>query len=125
MERVSIKVSTNHSLLLLSMTTMPVVAAAQPYPPEIGALFDTLGTDRIVLCTPDGKQIFEKHDNHPDHADCQWCQGFASVVLPIQPSTAAVVTLPSLNTGFQRNTDVAPSAALHSCHPSRAPPALI
>ena len=109
----------------LSMATMPVSTMAEPHPPEIRTLFETLDTDRIVLCTPDGKQVFEKHDEHAGHAECRWCQSFASAVLPVPPTRAATVTLSSLDTGFQRNTDITPSAATESCHPSRAPPALI
>ena len=112
-------------VIQISMTGMPVSAAAEPHPPEITALFEALGTEQVVLCTPDGKQVFEKHDQHADHNECQWCQGFGSAALPTPQTASSAIALTSLDPGFRRNTSLSPANALQVCHPSRAPPALI
>ena len=109
----------------ISMTALPVHAGTQLNAPEIAALFETLDVDRIVLCTPEGKQVFEEHDEHASHADCRWCQSFASAILPVAPTTATRATLSNHSTGFRRNSDIVSAPAFQKCHPGRAPPTLI
>ena len=111
-------------LIQLSMAAMPVSVKAEAHDPKINALFEVLGTERIVLCTPDGQQVLEQHEDHVEHAECQWCQGFASAVLPTPPTSSTALRLSAVEIGFRCNAGTIPCAGLRTCHPSRAPPFL-
>ena len=114
-------------VMQVAMTAMPVAASAKSaeHRPEVQALFKTLGVDRVVLCTPEGKQVVEKHGDHAKHEDCPWCQGFAKMMGPAPANLSVPVILSDSDTGFSRNTALVQTATIAPCPPSRAPPVLI
>ncbi|MEL7154457.1 MAG: DUF2946 family protein [Pseudomonadota bacterium] len=114
-------------VMQVSMAAMPVAASANmaEHPAEVQALFETLGVERITLCTPSGKQTYEKHDDHATHTECPWCQGFSETLLPVPPELFAPSVLSTTDCGFTRKTAAFTPETLDHCHPSRAPPALI
>ena len=112
-------------LIQLSMAMTPVTANATTHDAEINALFEILGTDRIVLCTPEGNQVFERHQDHAEHSECDWCQGFASAVSPTPPTASTAVALSAVEIRFRHGSETKYCAGLQTCHPSRAPPVLI
>lgn len=109
----------------LSMTAMPVAAAQQSHDPEVAALFETLGVDRVVLCTPDGKQVFEKHDDHAAHEDCSWCQAFSVTVVPEAPDQLSAVEFAVTGAWILDHRSPVSNLRHRACHPGRAPPVLI
>lgn len=109
----------------LSMTTMPVAESEPTHEPEIAALFEALGVERIVLCMPDGKQVLEQHGDHASHEDCPWCQGFSVTVVPDAPGQAIPAEFVSQSAWMVPRLGILPTHEHHSCHPGRAPPALI
>ncbi len=109
----------------LSMGAMPISAQATTHSPGVQALFDTLGVDRVVLCTPEGKQVHQKHDHQASHDECRWCQGFASTILPAPPAHVVPAVLSSIDAGFHGNVATVSCSSAQTCNPSRAPPVLI
>lgn len=109
----------------LAMNAMPLTAQAETQDPELQALFDTLGVERIELCTPQGKQVHERHGDHTNHAECGWCQAFASTIVPELPFEATAFRLSEIDAGIHRNVATHSRPSLQTCHPSRAPPVLI
>ena len=112
-------------MMQLSMAAMPITASAatNKHPPEIAALLDMPGVDRIVLCTPEGRQVVEKHDDHALHAECPWCQGFSQIILPRPPGLFAPVELSASDAAFRRNAAVFRPERPEPRPPARAPPA--
>lgn len=106
----------------VSMAAMPVAAHEVSHDAEVAALFETFGVDRIVLCTPDGKQVLEKHDDHAAHDGCPWCQGFSVTLIPDAPEHATPVEFSS-TTAWAANASAGLSPIQQqACHPGRAPP---
>lgn len=109
----------------LSMTAMPAAAAQHAHEPEIAALFEKLGVDEIVLCTPEGKQVLEKHDDHAAHEECQWCQGFSVSIVPEACGRAEPVEFVVSRALVSYPCSPVADARYRACHPGRAPPVVI
>ena len=111
----------------LSMAGMPVTeaSAAHPHDPDLAALFEALGEDRVELCTPEGKQVVEQPGNHAGHSECEWCQGFSASVRPAEPEVTALVRHAAAPDSTAAPEHRATSQNAQTCHPCRAPPAPI
>ena len=104
------------------MATMPVQAHEAAQSPEVSALFDALGVDEIVLCTPEGHQVLEQHENPASHDKCEWCQSFASVIVPQPESQADTLAVFGKTPNFRAAPVALSAAAFDDCRSSRAPP---
>lgn len=104
---------------------VPVAAATQQADPTVAALFQALGEDQIVLCTPEGKQVLAQHEDHTEHAECQWCQGFAVTIRPERPANTTHLRLAAMPAWNRHSVRLAPCIDPYLCHPCRAPPTLI
>lgn len=106
-----------------SMASMPAHAAKTSYSDQLAALFQTLEVDQIVLCLPDGQQVFKRHDHHKtQHGECGWCQGFAAATLPGGPIEVALVAPLSGASDRLLKPNAHKDMRGRPCPPSRAPP---
>lgn len=110
---------------MAGMVVVPKASATEASATEasaLAALSEMLGGERIVLCTPDGRQTIDPHGDHAEMAECPWCQAFSATTLPDAP--VAVV-----RSRFEASDWAAPAQAVplretaSACHPCRAPPA--
>lgn len=111
----------------LSMVGLPIQTAGAAQHPDstIAALFKALGEERIVLCTPEGKQVLEHPEEHAVHAECEWCQGFSATIRPDGPTVTGHIrqtATPAWNRLTEHRTTFLRAQV---CHPCRAPPAPI
>ena len=107
----------------LSMAGLPLPAAsaAHPYDADIVSLFEVLGEDRIVLCTPEGAQVLEPFQEHAAHAECEWCQGFSATIRTEGPKDARPVRQTPVPAWSEAPGHRAAWLQARRCHPCRAP----
>ena len=106
---------------MAGMVVVPKASAAEAS--ALAALSEMLGGERIVLCTPEGKQAVDPHGDHAEMAECHWCQAFSATVLPNAP-VAGVRSRFKASDWAAPAQAVPPRATASACHPCRAPPAL-